>query len=95
MVGTDSRGGPIFQLYRNSGPVGTAMLTSKIDRIERVCSYRHLDRFPLVVAIASSKTELLDGWWVMVIKMSCVVLVAVAHAARPTWRPATAARSSR
>ena len=86
MVGTDINGGPIFQLYRTSGPVGTAMLTSKIDGIERLYSYRHVDRFPLLVAIAKSKEEVLAGWWVVVVKMSCVVLFAVGLLAWGTHR---------
>jgi len=86
MVGTNIGGGPVFQLYRASGPVGTAMLTSKIDRIERLYSYRHVDRFPLLVAIAKSKEEVLGEWWVAVVKMSCVVLCAVALLAWGTHR---------
>jgi len=86
MVGTDIGGGPIFQLYRTSGPVGTAMLTSKIDRIERLYSYRHVDGFPLLVAIAKSKQEVLGEWWAAVAKMSCVVLFAVALLAWGTHR---------
>jgi len=77
MVGTSIATGPIFQLYKKAGPVGTAMLVSKIDRIERLYSYRHLEGFPLLVASARTKDEVLAGWWVSVIKMSCVVLFAV------------------
>ena len=77
MVGTNIYGGPVFQLYKQDGPVGTALLTSKIDGIERMYSYRHLDGFPLLVASAQSKDEILDGWWATVIKMSLVVLFAV------------------
>ncbi|MEW6021834.1 MAG: sensor domain-containing diguanylate cyclase [Pseudomonadota bacterium] len=77
MVGTSIADGPIFQLYRKSGPVGTAMLTARIDGIERLYSYRHLDGFPLLVATAQSKDEILRDWWVAVAKMSCVVLFAV------------------
>jgi diguanylate cyclase (GGDEF)-like protein len=77
MVGTSIAQGPVFQLYRKSGPLGTAMLVSRIDGIERLYSYRHLDGFPLLVAIAQSKSEILAGWWLTVIKMSCVVAFAV------------------
>jgi diguanylate cyclase (GGDEF)-like protein len=78
MVGTDIGDGPVFQLYRRNGPVGTAMLTSNIDGIERMYSYRHLDGFPLLVASAQSRHEILAGWEITVIKMSCVVIFAVA-----------------
>lgn len=86
MVGTDIGGGPVFQLYRKTGPIGTAMLTSKIDKIERLYSYRHVDGYPLLVAIARSKEEILHGWWVVVIKMSGVVAGAVALLAWGTYR---------
>ncbi len=77
MVGTSIAGGPVYQLYRKSGPVGTALLVSNIDKIERLYSYRHLDGFPLIVASALTKDEILAGWWIAVIKMSCVVAFAV------------------
>jgi diguanylate cyclase (GGDEF)-like protein len=78
LVGTDISKGPVFQMMRNTGPVGTAMLKSKIDGIERLFSYHHLDGYPLVVASAQSKDEILGGWWLAVIKMSCVVAFAIA-----------------
>ncbi|TQK10306.1 sensor domain-containing diguanylate cyclase [Herbaspirillum sp. SJZ107] len=77
MVGTDIANGPVFQLYKRNGPVGTAMLTSKIDRIERLYSYRHLEGFPLLVASAQTKDEILAGWWTTVIKTTLVVMFAV------------------
>ncbi|RYF35633.1 MAG: diguanylate cyclase, partial [Cytophagaceae bacterium] len=77
MVGTSIANGPVYQLYKKSGPVGTAMLISKLDGIERLYSYRHLDGFPLLVATAQSKDEILEGWWLAVIKMSCVVVFAL------------------
>lgn len=76
-VGASIANGPVFQLYRKSGPVGTAMLVARLDGIERLYSYRHLDGFPLLVATAQTKDEILAGWWVSVIKMSCVVVFAV------------------
>jgi len=78
MVGTDITNGPIFQLYRRNGPVGTAMLTSNIDHIERLYSYRHLEGFPLLVASAQTKDEILAGWSTTVLKTSLVVMFAVA-----------------
>jgi diguanylate cyclase (GGDEF)-like protein len=54
--------GPVFREYRANGPVGTAMLTARADRIERLYSYRHVDGYPLLVAIALSKQEILANW---------------------------------
>lgn len=77
MVGTSIANGPVYQLYKKSGPVGTAMLVAKLDGIERLYSYRHLDGFPLLVATAQSKDEILEGWWNAVLKMSCVLVFAM------------------
>ncbi|TWI62628.1 diguanylate cyclase (GGDEF)-like protein [Pseudoduganella lurida] len=77
MVGTSIANGPVVQLYRKAGPVGTAMLVSNIDGIERLYSYRHLDGMPLLVAIARSQAEILDGWRGTVVNTSAAVLIAV------------------
>jgi diguanylate cyclase (GGDEF)-like protein len=78
LVGTDFRDSAIYQLYRTMGPVGTAMRVAKVDGIERLYSYRHLDGFPLLVAIAQSKDEILAGWLNNAIKMSAMVACAIA-----------------
>jgi diguanylate cyclase (GGDEF)-like protein len=54
--------GPVFRHYRANGPVGTAMLTARADNIERLYSYRHIDGYPLLVAVAVSKQEILADW---------------------------------
>jgi diguanylate cyclase (GGDEF)-like protein len=54
--------GPVFRHYRANGPVGTAMLTARADNIERLYSYRHVDGYPLLVAVALSKQEILANW---------------------------------
>ncbi|MCS0588876.1 diguanylate cyclase [Massilia norwichensis] len=77
MVGTSIAQGPVIQMMRKSGPVGTAMLRARIDGIERLYSYRHLEGYPLVVASAQSKEEILAHWWSSVLKMSGVVLGAI------------------
>jgi diguanylate cyclase (GGDEF)-like protein len=77
LVGTDIGKGVLFQTLGSRGPVGTAMLTPKIDGIERLYSYRHLEGYPLVVASAQAKDEILANWWVQTIKMSGVVAFAI------------------
>lgn len=62
LIGTSIANGPVFTMYRSSGPVGTAMLRSKIDGVVRLYSYRHLGAVPLVVATAQSKKEILAEW---------------------------------
>lgn len=63
IIGLDVSSGPVLQLYRSTGPVGTAMLTSKVDGVRRLYSYRHLDGFPLIVAAALSAEEIYATWW--------------------------------
>jgi diguanylate cyclase (GGDEF)-like protein len=54
--------GPVFREYRAKGPVGTAMLTARADHIERLYSYRHVDGYPMLVAVALSQQEILAAW---------------------------------
>jgi diguanylate cyclase (GGDEF)-like protein len=55
--------GPVFRHYRANGPVGTALLTARADHIERLYSYRHVDGYPMLVAVGLSKQEILADWW--------------------------------
>lgn len=63
IVGTDISTGPLMTFYRANGPVGTAVLTAKIDGIKRLYSYRHLTDFPMIVAAALSEDEIYANWW--------------------------------
>jgi diguanylate cyclase (GGDEF)-like protein len=78
LVGTDVSKGALFQMLKTRGPVGTLMLRSLIDGVERLYSYRRLEDYPLVVGSAQSKDEILANWWLTVVKMSCVVAFAIA-----------------
>ncbi|QJE01840.1 diguanylate cyclase [Massilia forsythiae] len=78
MVGSDVGNTVVFQMYRKDGPVGSGLRVARLDGIERMYSYRHLEGFPLLVAIARSRDEILADWWTVVFKMSGVVLFAVA-----------------
>ncbi|MEW6761373.1 MAG: sensor domain-containing diguanylate cyclase [Pseudomonadota bacterium] len=62
LIGTSITGGAIFQLVRSQGPVGTTILRSKVDGVERLYSYRQLDGLPLIVATARSTAEILEEW---------------------------------
>jgi len=78
VVGTDISKGPLFQVLASAGPVGTAMLKARADGIERLYSFRRLEGYPLVVASAESKVEILADWRMTVWKTSCVVAFAAA-----------------
>lgn len=62
-IGADISSGPLMKLYRENGPVGSAMLTARIDKITRLYSYRHLNNYPLLVAAALSEDEIHSDWY--------------------------------
>lgn len=70
IIGLDISSGPILQFYRRTGLVGTAMLTSKVDGVKRLYSYRHLEGYPLIVAAALSADEIYDPWWISSIQLA-------------------------
>lgn len=70
IIGLDISSGPLLQFYRRTGQVGTAMLTSKVDGVERLYSYRYLDGYPLVVAAALSAEEIYAPWWSSAIRLA-------------------------
>lgn len=62
MIGADVSNGPIYQNYLRQGPIGTEMMTSYVDHTRRLYSYRHLDDFPLIIAVARSSEEIFAEW---------------------------------
>ena len=72
-IGSDVRSGPIWQLYKKHGAAGTAILTPKIDNIQRLYSYRHLDGYPVLVASAQAVDEVLAEWRGLALKMSILL----------------------
>jgi len=62
VIGMDISSGAILRAYREHGPVGTAMMTAKVDEVERLYSYRHLERFPVIVAAGLSKEDIFAEW---------------------------------
>ncbi|WP_229455428.1 sensor domain-containing diguanylate cyclase [Massilia sp. KIM] len=74
-VGNDVTKGPIMEMYRRHGPVGSAMMRSYFDKVERQYSYRHLDGFPLIVSTAQSKQDILAPWWQSTLTLGAVIVV--------------------
>jgi diguanylate cyclase (GGDEF)-like protein len=61
-VGMDIRNGTIWQRAQRSSEPGSVMLTPRLDNVERLYSYRHLQGFPLFVASGEAKDDILAGW---------------------------------
>jgi diguanylate cyclase (GGDEF)-like protein len=61
LIGTNISQGPVMQALamRSSG---SSVLIANIDKIERLYSYRRVDRFPVIVAVGRTKDELLSQW---------------------------------
>jgi diguanylate cyclase (GGDEF)-like protein len=62
-IGADLSRGPVFRLWRETGaPTGSATMRANIDQVERLYTYRRLPNYPLVIAVALAKDEVLARW---------------------------------
>jgi diguanylate cyclase (GGDEF)-like protein/PAS domain S-box-containing protein len=61
-VGRDLSQGGIFRSLLSQGPRGSAEIRSFTDGVVRLNSYRRLDSYPLVLAVAEDKDEILAPW---------------------------------
>ncbi|MES2740145.1 MAG: sensor domain-containing diguanylate cyclase [Pseudomonadota bacterium] len=61
--------GMLRQAYFQTGKLGSAMLRAPRDGVERLYSYRQVGAYPLMVAAALSKRELLAGWWAATVQL--------------------------
>jgi diguanylate cyclase (GGDEF)-like protein len=79
IIGTSIAGGLIFNEYRTKGPIGTAMLQSIIDKKTRLYSYRHLEDYPLLIAVGFAKEDIFSGWRLETYRFVaiCCILVTV------------------
>jgi len=63
VIGKSMRGTALYSYYTTQGPVGTAFIKSAQDGVTRLNSYRSLQHYPVFVAAALSKDEILHEWW--------------------------------
>jgi diguanylate cyclase (GGDEF)-like protein len=77
LVGRDVSKGRIFQLIKTRGGVGSAMLRSTVDGVERLYSYRGLANYPLFVSVARSKQELLAEWRINMASLTLGLLLLI------------------
>lgn len=62
VIGKSMRGTALYSHYTTQGPVGTAFIKSAQDGVTRLNSYRSLQHYPVFVAAALSKDEILHEW---------------------------------
>ncbi|AIY41921.1 hypothetical protein LT85_2763 [Collimonas arenae] len=62
VIGKNLSNYPIYRDYASKNAVGTAIMRSGQDGMERLIAYRHLDRYPLFITVARSKDEVLADW---------------------------------
>jgi len=61
LIGADLSKAPIYNALRGQS-AGSSFLIAKVDNIERLYSYRHVDVFPFYIAVGLGKDELLAHW---------------------------------
>ena len=76
VIGMDISSGALLRAYRENGPVGTSMMKAKVDEVERLYSYRHLERFPVIVAAGLSKDDIFSDWQRLSLQIALASLVA-------------------
>lgn len=86
LIGADVSNGPVHRAYVSMGPSGTAMMRSNLDHIERLYSFQHLQTYPLLVATAQSKEDILAVWWKSTMTMAGINAVAVLLLLGFGWR---------
>jgi diguanylate cyclase (GGDEF)-like protein len=77
-IGRSLANGPLLALYASRHDIGTAMITSPVDHIERLNSYDHLTHYPLVAVAALSRKEIFTEWRkAMLIQGTIVALIVI------------------
>lgn len=100
-VGTNLSNASIFQAIQRQGPIGSLETYSQSDGLTRFNSYRKLDSYPLVVAVAREKDEVLAPWRARALSevgadlgLACVIALFGLIVARQTGITAAARRSA-
>lgn len=72
-LGTSVAGGDIFGVLLERQPVGTAVLDSVTDDLQRLFSYRPVNAYPLVVITGMAEDDILAGWYADAVRQLIVV----------------------
>jgi diguanylate cyclase (GGDEF)-like protein len=84
-VGKKLTGSSILARLRTEGP-STRMLTSRVDGVERLYSYRNVVHYPLAVATALSKNDILRDWWQAAFRSAMVTVLLLVVLGTVGWR---------
>ena len=76
-IGRNIGKGPVFTQLSTDGP-GTRLLRSGVDQVERLYSYTHVRRYPLVVAVALGKDDIFANWRQEAWRTAAVILFLIA-----------------
>jgi diguanylate cyclase (GGDEF)-like protein len=86
VVGKSMLNTALFQAYTSQGPIGTAFTTSAQDNVTRLNSFRRVANYPMFVAAALSKDEILADWRNDTLLHSSGILLLVMLLAMFGWR---------
>ncbi|MDP9877754.1 diguanylate cyclase (GGDEF)-like protein [Variovorax boronicumulans] len=86
MVGRDMRETELFRAYLAQGPAAVAYIESAQDGVTRLNSFRRLAHYPLFVAAALSKNEILAVWWRDTLRHTAGVLFLMSIIGLVGWR---------
>lgn len=75
VIGSSLAQGVVFSQLLPVTHEGTRMLTSIVDRVERLYAYRQVSQYPLVVLAAESKSFLLANWRSNLLHTALVILL--------------------
>ncbi|TWI52529.1 diguanylate cyclase [Pseudomonas duriflava] len=77
MIGTSLAKGEIYTKHLPYALSGTAHITSVVDQVQRVNSYRQLERYPVVVQAGLSRQAVLAPWYQDLYRSAVVVAVVI------------------
>ncbi|GGP21232.1 sensor domain-containing diguanylate cyclase [Silvimonas iriomotensis] len=76
-IGSDMRSSLVYQGYRNSDGSGSLIVKSIYDGVTRLNSFQQVEGWPVFVAAAFSRDEILAEWWRHTLFHSLGILVLV------------------
>ncbi|WP_312272532.1 sensor domain-containing diguanylate cyclase [Pseudomonas sp.] len=77
VIGTSLAKGQIYTKHLPYAPSGTAHITSIVDKVERINSYKQLDRYPIVVQAGLSKRAMLEPWYQDVYRTAIIISIVI------------------